>query len=103
MAVIAKSVYEIGPGRFEDFLLKSGEAADPKFTGPIMPTFVRLFRCTVPGPDTQRIILHIDYEYMATYGSRTSFENGNEEWRKLLASTPDSPEQLISIELLSGL
>jgi hypothetical protein len=32
---------------------KLAEAADPKFASPTMPKSVRLFRSTVPGPDTQ--------------------------------------------------
>jgi hypothetical protein len=39
-----------------------------------MPQSVRLFRNTVPGPDTGPLILVIEYADMAAYGSRTAFE-----------------------------
>ena len=52
MAVIAIFKYQIKPGRLPDFMKKLAEAADPKFASPTMPKSVRLFRSTVPGPDT---------------------------------------------------
>jgi hypothetical protein len=45
----------------------------------------------------------IEYEDMAAYGARTAFENANAEWRKLFEPTRDSPETLISVELLTEL
>ncbi len=42
----------------------------------------------------------IGYGDMAAYGARTAFENGSAEWRALFAAQPDSPERLISVELL---
>lgn len=103
MAVIARFVYEIKPGRFDDFMAKLREAAGPRYSSEIMPNTVRLFRNSVPGPDTTQIIMHIEYDDMSAYGARTAFETGNAEWRRLFSATPDSPEQLISVELLSEL
>ncbi|HEY8742660.1 MAG TPA: hypothetical protein VIU62_06155 [Chloroflexota bacterium] len=34
---------------------------------------------------------------------RTAFENANEDWKKLFAAQPDSPETLRSVELLTEL
>ena len=68
-----------------------------------MPQSVRLFRSTVPGPDTGPVILMIEYADMAAYGARTAFENANPEWKTLFASHPDSPETLLSVELLTSL
>jgi len=45
----------------------------------------------------------IEYEDMAAYGARTAFENANAEWRKLFEATPESPETLLSVELLTEL
>src|SRR5262249_38051240 len=101
MSVIAKFVYEVKPGRFGDFMAKLGEAASPKFSGPVMPQSVRLFRSTVPGPDTHSVQLFIEYPDMAAYGARTTFESNNAEWRELFAEGPDSPQRLVSVELLS--
>jgi len=64
---------------------------------------LRLFRSSVPGPDTRQIILHIEYADMAAYGARTTFEMNNFEWKELFSAKPDSPEQLISVELLTEL
>jgi hypothetical protein len=86
MAVLAIFIYEIKPGRPGDFLAKLAIAADSKFNSQIMPKSVRLFRNTVPGPDTDQVILVIEYEDMAAYGIRTTFENNNREWRELFAS-----------------
>jgi hypothetical protein len=102
MGVIAIFRYEIKPGRLNDFLAKLKEAAAAKFNSEHMPKSVRLFRPTVPGPDTG-IIVMIEYEDMAAYGARTAFENGNPEWRHLFEPTADSPEKLVSVELISEL
>lgn len=101
MAVFAIFTYDIKPGRLNDFMAKLGEAAGPKFNSPVMPSSARLFRNSVPGPDTSSLILIIEYEDMAAYGARTAFENNNAEWRALFASQPDSPEILRSVELLT--
>jgi hypothetical protein len=42
----------------------------------------------------------IEYEDMAAYGARTAFENGNAEWGALFEARADSPEKLLSVELL---
>jgi MFS family permease len=44
----------------------------------------------------------IEYADMAAYGSRTAFENANPDWKRLFASQPDSPETLLSVELLTS-
>ena len=85
MAVLAIFTYEVLPGRMADFLAKLGTAAGPKFTSPVMPKGVRLYRNTVPGPDTGYVLLVIEYEDMAAYGARTAWEDGNPEWRALFA------------------
>jgi hypothetical protein len=102
MAVIAIFKYEVKPGRLADFLAKLAKAADAKFNSPVMPKSVRIFRSTVPGPDSG-VILMIEYEDMAAYGARTAFENANAEWRRLFEPTRDSPETLVSVELLTEL
>jgi hypothetical protein len=102
MSVIAVFKYDIKPGRLPDFLKKLAQAAEPKFNSPVMPKSVRMFRSTVPGPG-QGVILMIEYQDMAAYGARTAFENANMEWRKLFETTRDSPETLISVELLTEL
>ncbi|WP_309044324.1 hypothetical protein [Marinobacter sediminicola] len=101
MSVIAKFLYEIIPGRFDDFMEMLGQAASPEFDSPVMPSSVRLFRCIVPGPDTSSIQLFIEYPDMAAYGRRTDFENNNPKWRALFSEQPDSPQRLVSVELLS--
>ena len=102
MSLIAVFKYDIKPGRLPDFLKKLAQAAEPKFSSPVMPKSVRIFRSTVPGPG-HGVILMIEYEDMAAYGARTAFENANPEWRKLFEPTRDSPETLISVELLTEL
>jgi hypothetical protein len=102
MAVIAIFKYDVKPGRVQDFLAKLAEAADAKFASPVMPKSVRLFRPTVPGPGSG-VILMIEYEDMAAYGARTAFENVNPQWRLLFEPTRDSPETLVSVELLTEL
>ena len=100
MSVVAVFKYAVKPGRMGDFMVKLGEAADPKYNSPVMPKTVRLFRSAVPGPDTSGVALHIEYEDTAAYGARTAFENANADWRKLFEAQPDSPETLLSAELL---
>jgi hypothetical protein len=100
MAVIAIFKYDVKPGRFQDFMSKLAEAAEPKFASPVMPRSVRVFRSTVPGPDAG-VILMIEYEDMTAYGARTAFENANAQWRRLFEPTRDSPETLVSVELLT--
>jgi len=100
MAVIAIFKYDVKPGRQADFMKKLAEAAAEKFVSPVMPKSIRLFRSSVPGPD-HGVILMIEYEDMAAYGARTAFENANVEWRRLFASQRDSPETLVSVELLT--
>ncbi|MEH2244860.1 hypothetical protein [Nostoc sp.] len=82
-------------------MAKLAEAASPKFNSAVMPKSVRLFRNAVPGPDTDSLILVIEYEDMAAYGARTTFENSNSEWKELFSSQPDSPEVLRSVQLLT--
>jgi hypothetical protein len=101
--VFAIFKYEVKPGRMPDFMAKLKEAAGPKFDSPVMPAGVRLFRSTVPGPDTGPVILMIEYPDMAAYGARTAFENSNSDWKKLFGAQPDSPETLIFVELLTEL
>ena len=102
MSVIAVFRYDIKPGRLPDFMKKLAQAAEPKFASDAMPKSVRMFRSTVPGPD-HGVILMIEYTDMAAYGARTAFENANPEWRKLFETTRDSPESLVSVELLTEL
>jgi hypothetical protein len=80
---------------------KLKQAADPKFNSPVMPKTMRLFRSTVPGPDTSSVQLLIEYTDMEAYGARTTFENNNPEWRELFSEKTDSLQQLVSVELLS--
>ncbi|HEX2216638.1 MAG TPA: hypothetical protein VHG27_08115 [Xanthobacteraceae bacterium] len=101
MAVIAIFRYAVKPGRMPDFMAKLGEAASPKFSSRAMPKSVRLFRSTVPGPDTGPVILMIEYDDMAAYGARTAYENSNAAWKKLFEPTPESPETLLSVELMT--
>ena len=101
MSVIAIFKYQVQPGRMHDFMAKLGQAAGPQFDSPVMPKSVRLFRSTVPGPDTGPLLLMIEYEDMAAYGARTAFENANPDWKRLFEATPDSPETLLSVELLT--
>lgn len=103
MAVFAIFTYSVKPGRLPDFMAKLGEAASPKFNSPIMPKSARLFRNSVPGPDTDSLILILEYEDMAAYGARSAYETGNPEWRALFGSQPDSPEILRSVQLLTEL
>ncbi len=84
-----------------DFMAKLAVAGSAKFISPVMPKSFKLFRSTVPGPDTDKVILHIEYEDMAAYGARTAYENANAEWRALFEARPDSPERLVSVELLT--
>jgi NIPSNAP len=100
MSVIAIFKYDVKPGRMPDFLKKLAQAAEPKFNSPVMANSIRMFRSTVPGPD-HGVILMIEYEDMAAYGARTAFENANAEWRQLFEPTRDSPETLVSVELLT--
>ncbi len=102
MAVIAVFTYEIEPGRLDDFLAILKRAAGPEFTSAVMPRAVRLLRNIVPGPDST-LILHIEYDDMAAYGARTSFENSNPAWHKLFAPTTDAPARLVSVALLTEL
>jgi hypothetical protein len=74
MTVLAIFKYEVKPGRFDDFMAKLQAAADPRFNSPVMSQSVRLFRRTVPGPETGPVILVIEYPDMAAYGARTAFE-----------------------------
>lgn len=84
-----------------DFLAKLALAGSERFNSPVMPKSFKLFRSTVPGPDTGTVILHIEYEDMAAYGARTSYESSNLEWKALFEALPDSPEKLVSVELLT--
>jgi hypothetical protein len=54
-----------------NFMTKLQAAADPRFDSPVMPQSVRLFRSTVPGPDTGPVILTIEYADTAAYRART--------------------------------
>ncbi|MFZ0883448.1 MAG: hypothetical protein WAN14_08620 [Candidatus Acidiferrales bacterium] len=103
MSVLAIFTYDVKPGRLNDFMAKLQKAADPNFNSKVMPQSIRLFRSTVPGPDTGPLILTIEYENMAAYGARTDYENSNPEWRELFAAKPDSPETLVSVQLLTEL
>ena len=103
MSVLARFIYEVKPGRFNDFMAKLQAAASPKFTSETMPIAVKLYRNSVPGPDTSQVILHIEYKDMAAYGARTDFEINNGAWRELFSAKPDSPEQLLSVEILTEL
>ena len=101
MSVIAIFTYEVAPGRMPDFLSKLHAASGSQFDSPVMPSSVRMFRSSVPGPDTSGVKLLIEYDDMAAYGARTSFENANPDWKRLFEAKADSPERLISVELLS--
>lgn len=101
MTVIAKFIYDVAPGRMADFMAKIAEASSARFESPVMPKSFRLFRSTVPGPDTGQVVMLIEYADMAAYGARTAFEHASAEWRRLFAATPDSPERLVSVELLT--
>lgn len=99
--VLAIYRYEVRPGRMAEFQAKLQAAASPEFTSPVMPLGARLFRSTVPGPDTAGVTLILEYADMAAFGARNAWENANPMWRELFAATSDSPERLLSVELLS--
>lgn len=101
MSVIAIFKYDVKPGRMQDFMAKLREAGSPKFASKVMPKSFRLFRSTVPGPDTGPVIMMIEYDDMAAYGARTANENANPEWKKLFEAAEASPETLLSVELLT--
>ena len=101
MAVVAIFTYEVAPGRLPDFLAKLQRAGSAEFISPVMPTGIRMFRSTVPGPDTGPLLLFIEYPDMAAYGARTAWEQAHPAWRELFASRPDSPERLVSVQLLT--
>ena len=101
MSAYAVFRYAVKPGRMNDFMAKLGEAASPKFDSPVMPNSVKLLRSAVPGPDTGGITLVIEYDDMAAYGARTAYENNNAAWRALFEAQPDSPEELLSVELFT--
>ncbi len=103
MSVLAIFRYAVEPGRMGDFMAKLGRAAEPRFNSPVMPQSVRLYRSSVPGPDTAGVVLMLEYADMAAYGMRTAFENSNSEWRELFEATPQSPERLLGVELLAEL
>ena len=103
MSVLARFIYEVKPGRFADFMAKLQEAGSPKFKSEAMPESVKLYRNTIPGPDTQLVFLHIEYKDMTSYGARTDFETSNGAWIDLFAPKPDSPERLVSVEILTEL
>jgi hypothetical protein len=101
--VIAIYRYEVKPGRMSDFVAKLQQAASPKFVSPVMPSGGRLLRSTVPGPDTAGVVLFIEYDDMAAFGARNAWEQANPEWRALFAADSDSPERLVSVELLTDI
>lgn len=103
MTVLAIFKYQVKPGRMADFMAKLRQAADPVFDTPVMPRSIRLFRNSVPGPDTGQIMLMIEYPDMTAYGARTDAENENPAWRAMFEAQPDSPETLVSVELLTEL
>jgi hypothetical protein len=103
MAVVAIYRYAIKPGRLPNFMAKLGEAASPKFASRAMPCAVRVMRSIVPGPETAGVVVMVEYDDMAAYGARIAYEGANAAWRKLFEPTPDSPETLVSVELLSEL
>lgn len=67
------------------------------------PLQVGFFRARTVVADANYIIMLIEYEDMAAYGARTVFETSNADWLRLFAATPDAPERLASVELLSEL
>jgi hypothetical protein len=103
MSVLAIFKYAVKPGRMADFMAKLQTAAAPGFNSSAMPSRVRLFQNSVPGPHTGGVILMLEYPSMQAYGERTDFERLNPEWKALFAAQPDSPETLISVELLTEL
>ena len=103
MSVLAIYKYAVKPGRMRDFMAKLHAATDPRFNSPHMPLSARLYRSSVPGPDTGGVVLMLEYPSMTAYGQRADFESGNEEWKRLFEAHPDSPETLVSVELLTQL
>src|ERR1700689_743245 len=101
MAVIGIFTYDVNPGRMGDFMTKLHSAAHSKVNVKGKPKVIRLFRRTVPGPDTGAVMLMIEYENMAAYGAPTDYDTSNAEWRELFAAKQDSPETLVSVELLT--
>jgi hypothetical protein len=101
MGVIAKYIYEVKPGRAPDFFARLRAAAAPQFASPVMPKSGRLLRSTVPGPDQNRYFLTLEYADMAAYGARNAWEGATPAWRALFDETPEAPQRLLSVELLS--
>jgi hypothetical protein len=52
---------------------------------------IRLFRDTVPGPDTDFAVLIIEYENLAAYGAPTDYENANTRLAGAVGAKSDSP------------
>ena len=90
MAVIAKFIYEVKPGRMPDFMAKLAQAGHARFTSPVMPKSFRLFRSTLPGPDTGHVVMLIEYEDMAATWLRWVDGDGN-----LLLTGKERAEQAV--------
>ncbi len=103
MTVLAIFRYEIALGRIGDFMFKLNQASSADFDSPSMPKTARLFRSTVPGPDTAGVTLILEYQDMTAYGARSEYETSNPEWCRLFEATSDSPERLVSVELLTSI
>ncbi|MEJ1974986.1 MAG: NIPSNAP family protein [Acetobacteraceae bacterium] len=99
MSVLAIFRYDVAPGRMDEFMAKLGDAASARFTSPAMPNAVRLFRSATAG--RENLTLLIEYNDRAAYDARTAYETANPEWRRLFDPAPDSPERLISREVLT--
>lgn len=101
MPVLAIYRYRVKPGRMADFYTKLGAAVDPKFESAVMAKNVRVYHDTVPGPESEFVEIHIEYESMSAFGARNDFEHRNVEWQQLFAPRGDSPETLVSVRLLT--
>jgi hypothetical protein len=101
MPVLAIYRYRVKPGRVPDFFAKLSAAVEPRFNSAVMAKNVRVYQDTVPGPESEFIEIHIEYENMSAFGARNDFEHKNIEWQQLFAPREDSPEILVSTRLLT--
>ncbi|MCR6661874.1 MAG: hypothetical protein NVV60_01675 [Luteimonas sp.] len=100
MAVTARFTYRIRHGGMAAFVEKLKAAADPQFDSPVMPEGIRFQKMALPGPDSDIVIMDIDYPDLAAFGARTDYEQTHPAWTSLWQPRDDAPEELVGMQLL---
>lgn len=105
MAVREVIMYEVKPGRFEEFVALAREAKSMIERIDVGLTSVRLSQATIAGANSGRVSFAFEYDSLSSWATSVERENNDEALQALVreASGPDASFTVVNRVLLTDI